>query len=124
MRPDGQQFLDVLAAFPPDTFENDFSKTSTRLGLGEVLAPEDLTLLFEAAFRAGFCNIALNGLGGCGGRIDPAGESNRTRLERAFMAARGAFWACPGGRNLNPVKKKEIQRIFLRVEVRQENLLS
>jgi hypothetical protein len=122
MKADGQQYLELLAAFPPRSFERDFSKTSTRLGLGGVLAPDELKLLLDATFYAGLCNIAFNGLGGCGGEIRPDRERNRMRLEQAFMAARAAFFACRGWTRLSPAQKGAIQRIFLLVKVNQENL--
>jgi hypothetical protein len=123
MRTDGQKFIDLLAVFPPSTFESTFSSTCNRLELGESLSPEDLTLLFEAAICAALCNIALNGRGGCGGRISPQAERNRIRLERKFMSACKAFWTCDGGRNLSRAKKSEIQHFILRVEVQEENLV-
>jgi hypothetical protein len=122
MRANGQQFLDLLAAFPPMSFENDFSKTSKRLGLGRVLGLEELQLLFDAAFCAGLCNIALNGLGGCRGQIKPERELNRIHLEQGFMAARDVFYACAGWANLQPSQKASIKRIFLRVQVNKEKL--
>jgi len=117
MRAEGQQFLDLLAAFPPKSFESDFSKSSTRLGLGRLLQPEELSLLLDAAFYAGLCNIAINGLGGCRGQIKP----NRIRLEQEFMAARDAFFACDGWAALHAAQKGSVERIFLKIEVSKEN---
>ena len=122
MRRDGQQFLDLLAAFPPHTFESDFSNTSTRLGLGQNLNPDELSLLFEAAFCAGLCNIAINGLGGCRGKIKPERESNRIHLEQEFMAARDAFRASAGWIALTPSQRGAIERIFLKVQVNSDKL--
>jgi hypothetical protein len=122
LRAEGQQFLDLLAAFPPKSFENDFSRISKRLGLGRVLGHEELVLLLGAAFSAGLCNIAINGLGGCRGIIKPERELNRIRLEQEFMAARDAFYACAGWTELQPSQKASIERIFLRVKVNKEKL--
>ena len=122
MKVEGQQFLDLLATFPPRSFERDFSKTSKRLGLGVVLSQQDLELLLDAAFSAGLCNIAINGLGGCRGEIKPQRELNRIWLEQEFMAARDAFYACPGWNVLRPSQKASIARIFLRVQVSKEKL--
>ena len=68
MKKDSQVFLEVLAEFPPNTFEHTFLKITARLGLGPTLHGNELRLLYEAAFQAALCNIAMNGLGGCGGR--------------------------------------------------------
>src|SRR5215831_12649396 len=82
--------------FPPNTFERSFSNLSLKIGLGSLLNCKDLNLLFEAAFCATLCNLAFNGMGGCGGEIKPEREIHRTRLEWSFMAARNRFLACKG----------------------------
>jgi hypothetical protein len=68
------------------------------------------------------CNIALNGLGGCGGRIKPEREPNRRRLEGEFMAARDKFYACAGWQVLSPFLRHPVQSIFLRIFVEEVNL--
>jgi hypothetical protein len=68
------------------------------------------------------CNIAINGLGGCGGRIKPEHEPNRRRLEREFMAARDKLYACAGWRALPPSVRHPIQIVFLRISVNEDNL--
>jgi hypothetical protein len=118
----GQQFLDVLAAFPAHTFESDFAQTSTGLGLGKKLTPEELSLLFDAAYNAALCNIAFNGLGGCQGLIRPQREPNRVWLENEFMDSRQAFFASRGWKRLARVRKASVQRIFLHVEVNPDKL--
>jgi hypothetical protein len=122
MKKDGQEFLEELLFYPPNSFENTFSKTSVRLGLGPALDDCELRLLYRAAFHSALCNIALNGLGGCGGRIRPEQEANRTRLESEFMTVRDRFYASPGWRNLPAAQRGMIQRILLRVHVRPEKL--
>jgi len=91
MKTDGQSFLDQLAGSSPDGFAVRFSRISTRLGLGVSLNGREVSLLYEAAFYATLCNIAFNGLGGCGGQVKPSREANRIDLEREFMAARDRF---------------------------------
>jgi hypothetical protein len=124
IKKDGHDFLEELAGFPPHSFENIFSTTAGRLGLGRALKRNELRLLCRAAFLAALCNIAMNRLGGCGARVHPEREANRTRLEIEFMAARDRFYATPGWRNLPAAQRGMIQRVFLRVQVRPENLAS
>jgi len=69
------------------------------------------------------CNIAINGLGGCGGIIKPESEPNRRRLENEFMAARDRLYARVAWKALSPLVARSIQRIFLRVVVNEENLV-
>src|SRR5262245_30068960 len=100
MNNSSQEFLQELGSLPPDTFESRFSRTSIQLGLASDLTRNELTLLYEATFRATLCNLAINGLGGLGGNIRPEQEGNRCRLERDFMVARDVFYASPGWQNL------------------------
>src|SRR5215469_13926650 len=100
MKADGQDFLEQLASFPPNTFEGRFLKTSIRLGLGSDLEASELAFLYHAAFRAALCNIAFNGRGGCNGEIKPEQEGSRTRLEHEFMIARDRFQSCSGWKGL------------------------
>ena len=118
----GEAYLNELAGFPPKTFPSHFSSSATRLRLGTVLNRTELKWLYEAAFVAALCNIAINGLGGCDGIIKPERESNRRRLETEFMAARDKLYACPGWQALPPFVRLPIQRIFLRIYVNEDNL--
>ena len=122
MKADGQDFLEQLTSFPPNTFEGRFLKTSVRLGLGADLHAEELSLLYRAAFRAALCNIAFNGLGGCDGQIKPEQEGSRTRLEREFMITRDRFCACVGWKRLQKSQKISIEKVLLRVCVEDKNL--
>ena len=78
--------------------------------------------LYEAAFLAALCNIAINGLGGCGGRIKPEREPNRRRLEREFMAARDKLYATFGWQALPPLVRHPVQTVFPRISVNENNL--
>jgi hypothetical protein len=118
----GEEYLNELAGFPPKTFPSHFSSRATRLRLGTALNRTELKWLYEAAFGATLCNIAINGLGGCGGRIKPEREPNRRRLEREFMAARDKLYACAGWQALPPFVRHPIQSIFLRISVTEVNL--
>jgi len=118
----GEQYLEELAGYPPKTFPSHFSSIAARLHLGTALDGTELTWLYEAAFGAALCNIAFNGLGGCGGSIKPEREPNRRRLEWEFMAARDKLYACAGWQALPPFVRDPIQRIFLRVFVNEDNL--
>ena len=122
MKADGQDFLEQLTSFPPNTFEGRFLKTSVRLGLASDLAADELSQLYRAAFRAALCNIAFNGLGGCDGQIKPEQEGSRIRLEREFMLARDRFQACTGWKKLRTSQKSSIGRILLQVRVDEKNL--
>ena len=119
---DGQDFLEKLAKFPPDTFEAKFLRKTRRMGLCDTLAAEELRLLYRASFRALLCNIALNGLGGCEGLIRPEREVNRVRLEQDFMSFRNRFFACAGWQKLLSPKRERLERQFLTVAVAEENL--
>jgi len=118
----GEAYLDELAGFPPKTFPSHFSSRATRLRLGAVLNRTEIRLLYEAAFEATLCNIAINGLGGCGGKIKPEREPNRRRLERDFMAARDRLYARAGWQGLSSCDRHPIQSAFLRVSVNEDNL--
>ena len=118
----GEEYLNELAAFPPKTFPSRFSTIATRLHLGTAMDQTELRSLYEAAYGATLCNIAINGLGGCGGRIKPEREPNRTRLETEFMAARDTLYACAGWQALPPFVRHPIQSCFLRISVNEDNL--
>jgi hypothetical protein len=122
MNTDGQAFLDQFANLPRRTFESLFSRISNRLDVGLELTWEELKLLYDAAYQAILCNIAFNGLGGCGGQIKPDRERNRIRLEREFLAARDRFYACRGYEGMSESKRRAIERIWLTVLVTEENL--
>jgi hypothetical protein len=122
MKTTGNYFLESLANFPPNSFERSFSNLSLKLGLGSLLTHKDLNLLFEAAFYATLCNLAFNGLGGCGGAIKPERETHRTRLEWSFMAARNRFFACKGWKALSLARQASVKRLFLAVSVAEANL--
>ena len=79
-------------------------------------------MLYRASFRAVLCNIAINGLGGCGGLIRPKLEPNRVRLEQDFMAFRDKFFACTGWQGLLSLQRERIDQRFLTVAVAKENL--
>jgi hypothetical protein len=119
----GEEYLNGLAGFPPRTFPSNFSVRAIKLHLGTALDATELKWLFEAAFVAALCNIAINGLGGCGGIIKPENEPNRRRLESDFMVARDRLYACAGWQALPSFVKQPIQRIFLRIYVNEENLV-
>ena len=118
----GERYLSELAGFPPKTFPRHFSSRATRLRLGRALGRTELRWLYEAAFVATLCNIAINGLGGCDGSIKPEREPNRRRLEREFMAARDKLYGCAGWHALPPFVRHPIQSVFLRVSVNEDNL--
>src|SRR5947209_6824408 len=122
MKKDGQDFLEKLASFPPNTFERRFLKLCSRLGLVSALDEEELSRLYRAAFRARLCNLAFNGLGGCGGEIKPEQEGHRIRLERDFMMARDRFFSSTGYKSMRASQKAAMQTAFLVVAVAKENL--
>jgi hypothetical protein len=122
MKTDGRSYLDLLGDPSCNDFERRFSKISIRLGLGKTLMGCELGLLYEATFCATLCNIAFNGLVGCGGEIKPEQEANRRNLEREFMAARGKLYGSEGWEALSASVKESIQRIFLSVLVAEANL--
>ncbi len=122
MNTDGQAFLEHIAVSSTNKFEVRFSKISIRLDLGSALDARELSLLYEAAFLASLCNIAFNGLGGCGGEIKPDREIVRIMLEREFMEARTRFSRCAGRQRLTSIQQTSIEHIFLNVFVSDENL--
>jgi hypothetical protein len=122
-RPDAAPgFLETLAEFPPNTFENRFSILATRLNLAATLDETEMTCLFWAAFVACLCNISFNGLGGCNGQIKPEGERNRIALEQEFSARRQRVLKSPGWKALPTPTRKEAAHIFLSVSVFRPNL--
>jgi hypothetical protein len=120
MKNDAQTFLAQLASLPSDTFENHFSETSTKLGLGQVLNRNELTLLYESALRATLCNAVFNSLSN--GQIDPRDEPRRSKSEEEFMVAREIFYASAGWQNLTPREQQRIQKLFLNVSVAKKSL--
>ncbi len=122
MKTDGHDFLEQLTTFPPNSFEGRFLKTSNRLRLAGYLGAEELSLLYRAAFRAGLCNIAFNGLGGAHAGIKPENEPNRLRLEREFMISRDKVYATSGWKGLPQSRKDSIRRVFLTVLITDDNL--
>ena len=122
MNNNGQEYLEQLASLPPNTFDSQFSRNASRLGLGGTLGRNELKLLYDAAFLAILCNIAFNGLGIYGGQIRPEKESTRTNLERQFMAARDVLYASPGWQLLSDAKRARTERLFLNVLVAEANL--
>jgi hypothetical protein len=118
----GQSFLDQLATFPADSFENRFSLVVSRLGLVTSLERNDLTLLYEAAYTATLCNIAFNGLRTSNGAFHSKIESELRGLEFEFMVARDALFASPGWQSLPRAEQLALSRIFLTVAVRPEKL--
>jgi hypothetical protein len=122
MKNAAQEYLQELGHLPPDSFESRFSRTSMQLGLGDSFSRNELTLLYEATFRATLCNLAINGLGALRGNIRPDGEANRSLLERDFMVARDVFYASPGWQDLEEAEQEPINRIFLGVSVAEDKL--
>ena len=114
--------MNSSAARPTPRFRNQFERKAFQLALHSQLLENELALLCEAAFYARLCNIALNGLGGCAGKIKPNQEPNRIALERAFMKACQAFWSSPGAEQLPDAEKISIRRVFLTVSVDERNL--
>src|SRR5215469_14934004 len=117
MTTDGQTYLAELSALPPNTFENNFSKTSTILDLGSFLSRTELEQLYECAVLAALCNIAFNGLGGLNKkRLEPVDERNRVALEEKFLVARDLFFGSSGWQRLPAAQRASIQKAFLRVQ--------
>ena len=115
-------YLEQLACSARNGFEKRFSDIALNLCLDDRLSEHELGLLYEATTYATFCNIAFNGLGGCGGEIKPKQEAHRINLERTFMKARADFCASPGWGALRNCTKEAVQRIFLNVFVADDNL--
>ncbi len=122
MKNSGQEYLERLASLPPNTFDSQFSRNASRLGLGTLLGRNELKLLYDAAFLAILCNIAFNGLGVYGGQIRPEKEGTRRNLERQFMVARDILHASPGWQALSQPKRARTERLFLNVFVADANL--
>jgi hypothetical protein len=122
MMTSGEEYLKELAGFPPQTFPTRFSRIATKLHLSTAMDRSELRSLYDAAFGATLCNIAINGLGGCGGIIKPEHEHHRRRLETEFMAARDRLYACAGWQALPPFVRHPIQNMFLRISVNESNL--
>lgn len=122
MKNPAQDFLQELGNLPPDSFESRFSRASTQLGLAGELTRNELTLLFEATFRATLCNLAINGLGALAGKILPDQEPSRFKLERDFMVARDILFASPGWQTLELSEQETLEKVFLSVVVKEEKL--
>ena len=122
MKDPAQEFLQELGNLPPHTFESNFSRASNQLGLAGELTRNELTLLYEATFRATLCNLAINGLGKLAGKIPGDQEPNRSKLERDFMVARDIFFASPGWQTLEPLEQETIEKVFLGVMVADDKL--
>src|SRR5262249_10325266 len=120
----GHSYLEVLAGYPSETFEKRFSRTAIGLGLGKLMNAHDLHRLYEAAFMSGLCHSAFKGLGGCHHAVRSDRERNRIALEREFMAARDILSACESWKNLNPILRELIKKIFLTVAVAEQNLVT
>lgn len=120
MNEDGEKFLASLGSHPAGSFERNFSRISTRFGLGCALGQCDLELLYQAAYAAALCIIAINGLDRFDRRIDPWDEANRRKLESRYMAARDRLHASVGWRNLPQQQKRMVQRVFLNVSVNED----
>ena len=121
MRTDGQEYLERLAAPPHDGFAKRFSAISLRLNLGDSLSGYELSLLHNAAFCSGLCNIAFNGLGGCNGEIKPEREAHRIKLEQKYMVACDRCRESAGWDALAEFTKDSIRKIFLNVYVTEDN---
>src|SRR5262249_41635872 len=117
-----QEFLQELGNLPPHTFESHFSRASNQLGLAGELTRNELTLLYEATFRATLCNLAINGLGKLAGKIPGDQEPNSSKLERDFMVARDIFFASPGWQTLESLEQETIEKVFLGVMVDDDKL--
>jgi hypothetical protein len=123
MKNDGQTFLEELGHCPPNTFERRFSVVSGKLGLGTTWERNELQLLYEATLSATRCNLMFNDAGAPAGKTGrPHNESNRTRLERDFMAACDILFASPGWQALSEARQKLLRTIFLGVCVTDQNL--
>jgi len=114
--------LQGLGNLPPDTFESRFSRVSNQLSLAKEFTRNELTLLYEATYRATLCNLAINGLGALAGKILKDQEPNRCKLERDFMIARDILYASPGWQTLEPPEQETIEKVFLGVMVADDNL--
>ena len=122
MKTNGEDFPQSKPEPQPGSFQYKFRNASSELALGSRLTVPELTLLRRAAFQAALCNIAFNGLGGCGGEIKPKREGHRRQLETHFMDAQAAFYASAGWKWLSLSVKCEIKRRLLTVFVADNNL--
>jgi hypothetical protein len=122
VKTDGQQFLEELAALPPDTFDHRFADASARLGLGGLLDRNELKLLYQTSLCALLCNLAINGVGAEGGAIRPEEEPERRQCEQEFMEARELLYASPGWQNLAESERQPIEQCFLSVFVTDDRL--
>ena len=122
MKTNGEEFFQSKAEPRFGSFEHTFRDTSAALALGSKLNGPELALLRRAAFQAALCNIAFNGLGGCGGEIKPHRENHRRQLESGFMHARAAFFASDGWKWLALPLKRVIERRLLTVRIADHNL--
>jgi hypothetical protein len=123
MEPDSQESFEDLASDSQRLgFKTRFRRIAGGLGLNIGLNQNELARLYEAAFLAALCNISFNGLGGCGGTIQPEKEPTRWRLEQAYMDACQKFYRCKGWKALTPAQRKSVCAVFLAVEVSDENL--
>src|ERR1700730_18281171 len=122
LRTDGQKYLERLAAPPHGGFAKRFSAISLRLNLGDTLNGYELNLLHQAAFYSTLCNIAFNGLGGCGGEIKHEREAHRIKLEQKYMVACDRCCDSVGWVALAEFTRESIRRIFLNVYVTEDNL--
>jgi hypothetical protein len=113
--------MNSQTARPALNFEMRFECAAAQLTLCQWLSEDELRQLCDAAFYARLCNIAFNGLGGCGGQIKPDREFNRIALERAFMRTCQVFWSCRGVKQLPEDRRSSIRRVFLAVSVAEEN---
>ena len=120
MKSSSQDFLEQLAALPPDSFEHRFGQRSAQLGLGSILERNDLTLLCEAALRASLCQNAFNQVAADADKTSPDLETRRVRLEWEFLEARDMFYASPGWQTLDELTQSLIVKIFLTVAVLDE----
>lgn len=116
----GQQFLQKLAEFPSDTFEYYFSQVADSLRLGELMGPEDLRRLSEAALFARLCNISFNRFGHAGTK--PETERNRITLEQNFMDRKEKLRDCAAWNSLPSFQRETAARFFLNVSVAEKNL--
>jgi hypothetical protein len=117
----GEDYLNELRASLPETFASKFANSATRRHLGSALDATELNWLYEAAFVAALCNMAINGQGAWGGIIEPEQEPNRSKLESEFMVARDKLYACAGWQVMPSSARQLIQRLFLRIHVNEDN---
>jgi hypothetical protein len=120
MKSSSHEFLEQLTTLPADCFERRFALQLAQLGLGRKLERNELTLLCEAALRASLCQRAINEARN--GKVMPEQESERLRLEWAFMTAREILYASPGWQSLDQPTQERVEEMFLRVAVGDECL--